>query len=357
MPNVSATKKIQVPWNPVRLGLLGLVFLLANFAAPAWSQQTQDPQAGMVRGTILDQTGTTVAGAHVKLSREADSTPRETDSDETGQFLFVNVAPGPFQLTIYSEGLATQIISGTLQPRETDVIPPVTMALAKQVTEVRVTLSPAELAQEQIRQEEKQRVLGIIPNFYASYFPNAAPLTSKQKFELASKSSTDPITFVAVGGLAGAYHATNRWKDYGTGAQGYAKRYGAVYANTLSGTFVGSAILPSILKQDPRYFYKGKGSKRSRLLYALSNTFICKGDNGQWQPNYSNVGGSFISGGLAYLYYPANDRHGSSLLLSTVAIRLAETTVASIFQEFVVPRFTPNLPTRAPSQPYTDNER
>jgi len=144
---------------------------------------------------------------------------------------------------------------------------------------------------------------------------------------------------------------TNRWKPYGLGVQGYAKRYGAVYADVFGGTFVGSAILPSILKQDPRYFYRAKGSKRSRLLYALSSAFICKGDNGRWQPNYSNVAGDFAAGGLSYLYYPASDHHGTSLLFTTALLRLGETTVASIFQEFLVPKWTPNLPTRAPSQP------
>jgi hypothetical protein len=287
----------------------------------------------------------------VKLSREAESANQEIVSDDDGQFFFANVSPGPFQISISSEGLASQEFSGTLKPGEAYESPVIMLALATQVTEVRVGLTREEIAQDQVRDQEKQRVLGIIPNFYVSYVPNAAPLTSKQKFELAWKSTVDPITFVGVGALAGAYHATNRWKDYGQGAQGYAKRYGAEYANVAAGTFIGGAVLPSLLKQDPRYFYRGKGSKKSRLLYALSSAFICKSDNGQWQPNYSNVGGYFAAGGLSYLYYPANDRHGASLLFSSVLIRLGETTAASIFQEFVVPRFTPNLPTRAPSQP------
>ena len=345
MGNLSTTKNGSA-FRPQDFIPLILALLLGNLAAPLRAQESL--ATGMIRGIIIDQTGVTVTGAHIKLTRDDDkSAVLETDSDEDGQFLFVNVAPGPFELTISSDGLATQVLAGTLQPAETHVIPSVRMLLARQLTEVTVTLPTVELAQEQIRDEEKQRVLGFIPNFYASYVPNAAPLSRRQKFELAWKSSTDPMTFVAVGALAGVYHGANRWKDYGTGAEGYVKRYGAVYANTLSGTYIGSAILPSLLKQDPRYFYRGKGTKWSRLRYAVSNTFMCKGDNGQWQPNYSNVGGAFLSGGLAYAYYPVSARHGSGLLLSTVAIRLTETTVASLFQEFVVTRFTPSLRTRS----------
>ena len=76
-------------------------------------------------------------------------------------------------------------------------------------------------------------------------------------------------------------------------------------------TFIGSAILPSILHQDPRYFYKGTGSITSRALYAISTVVICRGDNGRWQPNYSNVAGNLISAGISNLYYPASNRNGA----------------------------------------------
>lgn len=340
------------PWKVAWLSLLCAFATLGQSQQAATNNKQPDRQTpGSIRGKIIDQTGVGIDGAHVKLSREAESANQEVVSGDDGQFFFANVPPGAFEISISSEGLASQEFSGTMEPGEAYESPVIVLALATQMTEVRVSLTPEEIAQDQVREQEQQRVLGVIPNFYVSYVPNAAPLTSKQKFGLAWKSTVDPVTFIGVGGLAGAYHATNRWRDYGQGAQGYAKRYGAVYANVAEGTFIGSAILPSLLKQDPRYFYRGNGSKRSRLLYALSSAFICKGDNGRWQPNYSNVGGYFAAGGLSYLYYPANERHGTSLLFSGVLIRLGETTVASIFQEFVVPRFTPNLPTRAPSQP------
>jgi hypothetical protein len=321
--------------------------MVAQVQAVQSAQQT----AGSISGKIIDQSGASIGGAHVKLTREDQSPAQEILTDNNGQFSFSNVAPGPFYLAISAEGLATQEISGTVEPGEPYVIPLAMLVVATQVTEVRVSLTREELAEVQIREEEKQRVFGIIPNFFVTYDRNAVPLTAKQKFGLAWKSSTDPITFVGVGAIAGINQAANSWSGYGQGMQGYAKRYGATYGDVFSGTYIGGAILPSLLKQDPRYFYKGTGSRRSRLFYAIASSLICKGDNGRWQPNYSNVGGNLAAGAIANLYYPASNRHGASLVFSTALIRLSETTVANIFQEFIVPRWTPNRSGRSTSQP------
>jgi hypothetical protein len=230
-------------------------------------------------------------------------------------------------------------------------VPEITLAVATVVTEVRVALTQIEVAQDQIKEQEKQRVFGFIPNFYVSYVPDAAPLAPKQKFELAWRSTIDPFTVVGVAALAGVQQATNDFEGYGQGAQGYAKRFGAAYANVVSGTFIGSAILPSLLKQDPRYFYKGTGGIRSRALYALASPVICKGDNKRWQPNYSGILGSFATGGISYFYYPASDRNVNQLVLQNSLIRIGESALANVLQEFVVRKLTPRLHTRPADQP------
>ena len=153
-----------------------------------------------------------------------------------------------------------------------------------------------EVAEAQIKQQEKQRVLAIIPNFYVSYVPDAAPLNAKQKFELAWKVAVDPVTSLGDGAVAGFEQAGDALGGYGQGAKGYGKRYGAVHGNALAAIFIGNAIMPSLLKQDPRYFYKGTGTTRSRILYALASSVICKGDNKRWQPNYSSIIGSLAAG-------------------------------------------------------------
>ena len=355
-----------------RLIWLSLPVLLCSFSAwsqqppmnetangaPADSQATQasgglqhaEHRAGSISGKIVDQSGANIAGAVVKLTRDGQSSGLEATSNEDGLFAFTHIAPGPFQLTISSPGLASQDLSGTLQSGEAYVTPLIMLVITTQVTEVHVGLPPEELADVQIKEQEKQRVLGVIPNFYVSYDANPAPIGAKHKFGLAWKSASDPFTLVGVGVLAGLGQAGDRWGGYGQGAEGYAKRYGASYANVFAATFIGGAVMPSILKQDPRYFYKGRGSKRSRFLYAAASSVICKGDNGQWQPNYSNVIGSFAGAGLQALYLPANDRRGSGFVVSSALIRLGETSLAGVLQEFVFSKLT-HRPRRSASQP------
>jgi hypothetical protein len=322
---------------------------LPDQSPSAFAHQASAQQDAKISGKVVDQTGVEVVGATVTLTRDDQSSGISIVTDEEGQFYFFNVPPGPFHLTVSSPGLASQDFSATLQPAESLVTPLLMLVVATQVTQVEVTLTPEELATAEIKDQEKQRVFGVIPNFYVSYVPDAAPLKPKHKFELAWKSSTDPFTFGAVGLVAGINQAAGRWSGYGQGAQGFAKRYGASYADVFTGTYIGGAVLPSLLKQDPRYFYRGKGSKASRFFYALASSVICKGDNGRWQPNYSSVMGNLAAGGIANLYYPSKDRHGAGLVFSTAFIRMGEMAVANIFQEFLVPKLTPNLPTRAAS--------
>ena len=183
-------------------------------------------------------------------------------------------------------------------------------------------------------------MFGIVPNFYVSYKDNAEPLTPKRKFQLALKASTDPVSLSAASLIAGVNQASDRFSGYGQGSEAYAKRYGASYANFASGLFVGGAILPSILKQDPRYFYKGTGTKRSRFFYALSRVVICKGDNQRWQPNYSSVFGDLAAGGLSNLYIPESDRHGARLTFENAGIAMGTSAVVDVLQEFVLRKIT-----------------
>jgi hypothetical protein len=301
-------------------------------------------------GTVVDPTGMPVAGAKVKLTRDGEPGEQEAICNDDGKFAFTNIAPGPFQLTISSDGFTTHASSGVLRLGELQVLPPITLMVATVVSEVHVGLTPIELAQEQLHEEEQQRVFGFVPNYYVTYVPNAAPLSSKQKFNLAWKTTIDPVSFALNAGSAGIEQAANQFSGYGQGAQGYAKRYGASYADFAIGTFIGGAVLPSLLKQDPRYFYKGTGSVRSRMMYAIANAVICKGDNGRWQPNYSSIMGSIAAGGISNLYYPASDR-GSTLIFENTLIGIGTTAAANILQEFVIRRLTPNLPNHSPASP------
>jgi Carboxypeptidase regulatory-like domain len=334
--------------------------------------------SGGISGTVVDQSGALIAGARVRLTRpggdgtgqgrsnqdrgnqdrvdqdrttEDQSLSPEMLSGSDGQFSFANIAPGPFQLTVTSAGFAAQTTSGILRSGELHVVPPIALAVSTNVVEMQVGLSQIDVAEDQMKVEEKQRVLGVLPNFYVSYDPHAVSLTSKQKFKLAWKTVVDPFTFVVVAGAAGVEQAQNHFNGYGQGVQGYGKRFGAGYADTVAGTFIGAAILPSLLKQDPRYFYKGTGSAPSRFLYAIGNSVVCKGDNGRWQANYSNVLGSLAAGGISNLYYPAQDRNGAGLTLENGALGIGVTAIANVFQEFFIRKLTPKPSNSGPPKP------
>jgi len=205
--------------------------------------------------------------------------------------------------------------------------------------------SDIQLATEQVHMEEQQRVLGIVPNFYVVYDHNATPLTTKLKFELAWKAEVNPITILGEGFVAGLDQG-GATPDYPEGAKGYFERFGAAYADGFTDIMFGGAILPSLLHQDPRYFYKGEGTTRSRLLYAISNSFICKGDNGRWRPNYSSVGGDLISGAISNAYYPRTNR-GAGLVFVNAGLTTGGRMVNDVVQEFLLKRFTTGARNRA----------
>jgi hypothetical protein len=300
---------------------------------------------GSIRGVVVDREGTVCEGAHIALTEAGSpTTPAKTAiSDASGRFEFNGVPVGAFTVTITAGGFSTQVVNGLLRSGENYEAPAITMLVNAAQSDVHVSASQEEIAQAQFHQEVQQRVLGIIPNFYVSYAPNAPPLTVKQKFHLATVSLIDPITILSTGFFAGIEQANNDFKSYGQGAEGYGKRFAANYADNAIGTMIGAAILPSLLKQDPRYFYKGTGSKRSRIFYAIEMSVVCKGDNGHWEPNYSGLTASLASGSISNLYYPAADRNGLLLTFENSGIGIAESALQNLFQEFLIRKLTPKL--------------
>ena len=324
------------------------VFQVPDIPASDDDQPPDEQSPGTISGTVLDRSGAVVVGSRVTLIREGQP-PRETVSGESGQFSFTDVAPGRFQIKVVAAGFVAGASAGILHSKEFYIATPIQLTLASVTTAIEVRASRTEVAEEQIKAQEKQRVLGVVPNFYVSYVPNPVPLNSRQKFQLAWKTMIDPVTFGLTGATAGVQQAQNDFSGYGQGAQGYAKRFGAAYADNVTSTFIGSALLPSLLKQDPRYFYKGTGSTGSRILYAIANAVICKGDNQRWQFNYSAILGGLASGAISNLYYPPQDR-GASLVFENTAIGTGETAIFNLLQEFLLRRLTPHASKKDLSQ-------
>jgi Carboxypeptidase regulatory-like domain len=320
-------------------------------SAAATTLPNEQPQnslgTGSVSGTVLDVTDAPASGADVKLTRGATMPVQVTKTAKDGHFSFTDITPGPFELSIALAGFKTKTVAGNLTATQDYLAPAITLELAPVVTDLSVHLTTEEIATEQIKEQEQQRLVGVIPNFYASYVPDAAPMNTKQKFGLAWKAAIDPTSFVIAGIIAGGQQANNSFPGYGQGAAGYGRRFGAAYGDFFIGTYISNAILPSILKQDPRYFYKGKGTVKSRILYALEMSVITKGDNRHWQPNYSGILGSLASGAISNLYYPEGSQHGFETTLNNTLIGIGTSAGVNILQEFVFPKLTPKKPLKS----------
>jgi len=186
--------------------------------------------------------------------------------------------------------------------------PPQTTPPANETDAQRKAREQREEAAREVQEEEKQRIAGVVPNFNVVLNGKAVPLSPGQKFNIAFHSIIDPYT-IGIAVVSGGFgEITDDHTGYGHGAAGYFKRFGAAYADSADGTLIGNAVLPSLLHQDPRYYRKGEGTIKSRILYSALTTFICHGDNGKRQFNTSNVLGNFIAGGISNAYYPSDER-------------------------------------------------
>jgi hypothetical protein len=315
---------------------------------PMHAAPPETPPSAALTGTITDPDSAAIPAARVVLT-QPDHQPIETTTGPEGHFAFPAVPPGPFTLTASAPGFTSAQATGELQPGDSREQPAI--ALAPSVSSsVNVVATQADIAQAQVGLEEKQRVLGFFPNFYVSYIANPVPLNAKQKYELAFHTMVDPVSFILNGVTAGLQQADDVY-SWGEGAQGFGKRYAAAYGTFLTGTLLGNAVLPTLFHQDPRYFYKGTGSKKSRVLYALAMSVICKGDNHHWQFDYSGLLGGAMSYGLSNAYYPAPNRSGIRLIAEGTTIGIGVAGLQNVIQEFLVRKLTPHthpIPASAP---------
>jgi hypothetical protein len=301
-------------------------------------------------GVVYDQSGAAVAQARITLS-DGRATELIATSDSNGRFSFPRVAPGKYRLRAMSNGLGTyQSDELALAGGENRDLQQVRLPMASTSANVEVFATQHQVAEAQVHLEEKQRVLGIVPNFYSSYIWNAAPLTPRLKTGLALRSILDPVAFVSAAGLAGVEQYHNTFPGYGRGAEGYGKRYGAAYADGAIDRLLGSAVFPSLFHQDPRYFYKGNGSARSRALYAIEATVITRGDNGRSQPNYSHILGNFAAAGASNIYRSPQDR-SASLTFRNGLIITGSNAATNLLREFLLRKLTRNVPVSSQPNP------
>jgi hypothetical protein len=296
-----------------------------------------------VSGTVTDAYGDVVPGATVLIEGPNSVNGQSQAANDNGFFEFKNVRPGvPYRITVSANGFDPWVSEPvTVASGQYFDVTGINLRLQNAVSSVTVVASPEQIATEQVAIAEQQRVLGFIPNFYVVYdSKNAVPLTTKLKFQMAYKVSIDPVSILGAATLAAVNQAADT-PDYQQGWKGYGQRFGAAYADGVTDIMFGGAILPSLLHQDPRYFYQGTGTVKSRTLHALSNPFICKGDNGHRQINFSSMGGDLISASISNAYYPESNR-GASLVFTSFLVSTGERELSSIVQEFVLRKITPS---------------
>ena len=315
------------------------------------ASDSQQTGSGTITGTVLDTNGAVLQGARLTLLGQSNSSTHIVESGSNGQFAFSGLAPDIYTITVTAPGMKTFTSSQiSLQTGEACIVPSITLLVSGGATTVTVNGNKEQLSKQQVQIAEQQRVVGMIPNFYSAYDWNAPPMLAKQKFQLGLRSFIDPFSLLSVAGVAGAEQYKNVFPAYGGGFEGYGKRYGAALANHASSTLLERAVFPAIFHQDPRYFYKGKGSFKSRALYAISGAVIARGDNGRWQPNYSGVLGNFSAAAVSNLYYPAADR-GASLVLFNGLAGMGADAASNLLREFLLKRLTSHAPQGGSGQP------
>ena len=321
-----------------------LLLMSVMTALPAAAQDISapNPQLGTISGTVVDLNGDLVPGATATLEGSVPSEKQITTANDSAAFEFRDIKLGvPYQVRVTANGF-NEWDSPTIvltPDRSVFFVTDVKLRLSGTESSVTVYAFTSQIAANQVHLEEQQRVLGSVPNFYAVYdSQNAVPLTTKLKFQLAMRVSVDPVTAMGVAFMAGVRQVTGT-PNYVQGAKGYGQRVGAEAAAGFSDIVIGGAILPSLLHQDPRYFYQGTGTTRSRLGHALVSPFVCRGDNGRLQPNYSSMGGDLASAALMNTYYPQSNR-GAAMVFGRFATSTAQRSLSGVMQEFVLPRIT-----------------
>jgi hypothetical protein len=318
-----------------------LAVLFAGQCAPA-----QD--TGSIQGKVTDASGAPILGAVVTVTGD-NGNSGVTVTDSQGGFQISSLTPGNYRLKISASGMAdwsASEVRATAAPESQPLL--AVMRVASAVTTVTVGLPPEEVAQAQLNQEVKQRVLAVLPNYYVAYESHPAPLSPKQKLHLGLKVLLDPATLAAVGITAGIQQQRNSYYQYGQGSEGFAKRFGAEYATAADAVLITSVLADSVLHQDPRYFYSGKGTTAQRAWYAVKSAFRAKGDNGKWQPPYAGLIGSIAAAEIAQSYHP-DPRTQYTLIGRSLLFRFAGLTGLNLFEELFLKKLTTHAPADRPA--------
>ena len=322
----------------LKQALCSLFFGFFAHVAHGQLPSAPEPTPASISGFAVDSDGAALPGAMVSADGPDAADHTSIKADDAGYFRLTSLRAGvEYRVTLSEKGFAAQTFDKIvlLPGQEYDLTG---IKLNPGVTTSVNAESAEQIAVEEVQAEEHQRILGVIPNFYVVYDNNTEALSTKLKYQLAVKSSVDVVSFVAAAFVAGLDQAADT-PAYVQGAKGYGQRVGAAYADAVSDVLIGGAVLPSLLHQDPRYFYQGTGTKKSRFMHAVESPFICRGDDGKTEFNYSSVGGDLAAGALSNVYEPPYDR-GVGLVFDNAGVTTGGRILNALAQEFLFSKWT-----------------
>lgn len=288
-----------------------------------------------VRGTVVDPQQAAIAGATATL-RCGEDYQQTATTGPTGKFT-LQTGECHGTVTVTAPGFDTVTLNATTHLSQTTDLGTITLKVAANIQVTAVTTY--ELAEQQMKLEETQRLLGILPNFYISYIPNAAPMTQVQKLRLATRTVLDPAVFASAALNAGINQATTTPVEWGTDAAGYGQRYGAAYAGAFSGIMLSGFVYPAVFHQNPRY-YLGSGTKSQRFRWAIKQTFEQKGDNGHWQPAYSNLLADVSASLVQTSIYPHQNTNWGATIGENFGLSIGGEALGNLLEEFLFSKLT-----------------
>ncbi len=329
-------------------GLWGQVPLVAAPERPAVDQPdptelSPDPQtagnSARIDGEVTDTSGALVPGARMVLRMEGTGIERIANSDMEGRFAFEGLPGGTYRVNASAPGFeAFRSPKLLLNAGERRSLEPAVLVLPAGHADAYVSMNQRQIAAAELHAAEQQRIAGF-PDFYTSFVWNAAPLDARQKLSLGLHATTDRMAFVTAGLVASGEQIKGTFPEFGGGAEGFGKRYGAAYADGFIGKFLGGAVLPSLFHQDPRYFYMGSnGTVKQRVRHAVLSAVLARGDNGKMEFNYSHILGNAGAGALSTLYHPAADTAGKLALDNALLGTVGEAGV-NVVRELFLKRF------------------
>jgi hypothetical protein len=333
--------------------LVGCALFIGGVLADAQLPTAPAPQPATVTGDVVDSHDGLVPGAHIvatevgltrKSPQAAPAPAHETTSDSAGHFEIAGLAPGVWSVAVTAPMLKTFVAPHVvLKSGQRFALEGIILPVAEQHADVTVTVTMRQLAEDEIHDQEKQRVIAIFPNYGTSYVWNAAPLDAKQKLRLSARATFDPVSFFTAAANAGVQQIRNTYPSYGSGAEGYGKRYAGAWGTVFIGHNLSYGVFPSVFRQDPRYFYMGTGGVKRRAIHAIASSILCRGDNGHTQFNASFIAGDFSAGLISHTYRP-DSTGGLRLATDNTLIGIAGTAGVNVLREFFLKHFSTGTP-------------